>query len=238
MALSWRTAGRTATRRVSLAALVASLSLMLALFTYAGPSRLIASMLLAYVAGGSTYLLTAGAVVMRSTSLDLARHAAATDAGRGTLLGLVVGASAAVVSGALALLRGQNGSASAGELLLGLTLAATVLAWLVTNVAFALHYAHLHYEPVDRHEPSLTASGAGGEPDGFVFPGSTQPDGLDFAYLAFTVGMTFQVSDVQVTDRRCRRAVLGHGLLAFSYSTLIVALVVNAALSQLQRGAP
>lgn len=233
-----RTAWSTATLRVALATLVATLSLMLALFTYSGPSRLAAALLIAYVAGGATYLLTAGAVVVRSTPADLARHAAATDAGRGTLLGLVVGASAAVVSGALALLRGVSGSASANELLLGLTLAATVLAWLVTNVAFALHYAHLHYQPVDRHGPASAASGTDGEPNGFVFPGSTQPDGLDFAYLAFTVGMTFQVSDVQVASRRCRRAVLGHGLLAFSYSTVLIALVVNAALSQLQRGAP
>lgn len=238
--------GSSPTARVTLAALVATLGGFVTLLAWSGPNRTVVSVLLAYVAGATTYLVMGATVVFSATAAVLSRHAAATDAGRGTVLSFVVGASAVVVAGAVTLLRGVGTSDATRELLLGLTFGATVLAWLVTNVAFALHYAHLHYahlhytqrqhEPGDRDmhsPPALEASATSG---GFLFPGGGHPDGLDFAYLAFTVGMTFQVSDVQVVARRCRRAVLGHGLLAFAYYTLLVAMVINVALSQLQRG--
>jgi uncharacterized membrane protein len=56
---------------------------------------------------------------------------------------------------------------------------------------------------------------------------SDNPDFLDFAYFAFVVGMTFQVSDVEVTSKRFRRFVLLHGLISFVYNTVIVALTIN-----------
>lgn len=229
------------TTRAMLAALAATLGGFATLLAWSGPNRTVVSVLLAYVAGATTYLAMGGAVVVKATAAELSRHAAATDAGRGTVLSFVVGASAVVVAGAVTLFRSVGTSDSTRELLLGLTFGATVLAWLVTNVAFALHYAHLHYthrqrEPGDRDMHSSPALEASATRGGFLFPGGEHPDGVDFAYLAFTVGMTFQVSDVQVLARRCRRAVLGHGLLAFAYYTLLVAMVINVALSQLQRG--
>jgi uncharacterized membrane protein len=62
-----------------------------------------------------------------------------------------------------------------------------------------------------------------------TFPGTTDPDDYDFAYFAFVVGMTFQVSDVQITDPGVRSVVLLHGILSFGYNTAILALVVNLA---------
>ena len=59
------------------------------------------------------------------------------------------------------------------------------------------------------------------------FPGGERPDYHDFAYFAFTVGMCFQVSDVQVSSRQIRRTVLHHALLPFAYSTAIIAFVLN-----------
>ena len=63
--------------------------------------------------------------------------------------------------------------------------------------------------------------------DQLEFPGTDAPDKLDFAYFAFTVGTTFATSDVNVTRRSVRRAVLGHTVISFAYNTVILALVIN-----------
>ena len=83
---------------------------------------------------------------------------------------------------------------------------------------FTLRYAHLFYfDENDDHQ----ADG------GLTFPGTQKPNDYDFAYFAFVVGMTFQVSDVQVTRPAMRKVVLLHGLISFGYSTAILALGVN-----------
>ncbi|HEY0421730.1 MAG TPA: DUF1345 domain-containing protein, partial [Rhodopila sp.] len=94
------------------------------------------------------------------------------------------------------------------------------LSWLVTHVTFAFRYAHEFY-----------ARDAGG-PDvdrGLEFPEEKEPDYLDFFYFALVLGMTFQVSDVQITSRKLRRVATLHGLLSFLFNTVIVAFTVNIA---------
>ena len=101
----------------------------------------------------------------------------------------------------------------------GIVLAAAslLLSWLFMNTMFALHYAHAFYGD----NQSRRRRG------GLEFPGEKDPDYWDFAYFAIVVGMTFQVSDVQVTDRRMRRMVLVHGMVAFFFNVVIIALSVN-----------
>jgi hypothetical protein len=89
-----------------------------------------------------------------------------------------------------------------------------ISAWGVLHSSFTLHYAYLYY----RSEKSA---------GGLTFPGEQTPDQLDFAYFAFTIAVSFAVSDVDVTDRAIRRAVLGHQILSFFYNTSILALVIN-----------
>lgn len=190
-----------------------------------GEARTLITMLAGYSGFAAAYLLLTGFALLRATAAQLRRHAATDDPARGIVLFVIVAGSAGVVAAALYLLRGTLGDASATPLLV-LTLLNTVLAWLVTHAAYGLHYAHLHYIA-----PTKGATDRGG----FQFPGSDDPDGLDFAYLAFTIGMTFQVSDTQAAHRSCRRAILWHALLSFAYNTLLVAMVVNAALSLAQR---
>jgi uncharacterized membrane protein len=94
------------------------------------------------------------------------------------------------------------------------------LSWLMTHVTFAFRYAHEFY-----------ARDAGG-PDvdrGLDFPHEKEPDYLDFLYFALVIGMTFQVSDVQITSRKLRRVAALHGLLSFLFNTVIVAFTVNIA---------
>jgi uncharacterized membrane protein len=196
-----------------------------------GPARPAVIVMVAYVTGAATFVAMAAHVLLGASCEELAAHGGASDPDRGSVLALVLGATVVIVGGAMTLSRGLPANTATRDLLLALTLAATALAWLVTTAAFALHYARLFYEPADGEQSGDIDMAA----RGFQFPGNALPDGADFAYLAFTVGMTFQVSDVQVTSRERRRAVLGHGLLAFTYNTLLIALVVTTALSQVQQ---
>jgi uncharacterized membrane protein len=94
------------------------------------------------------------------------------------------------------------------------------LGWFLIHTLFVFRYAHLYYFDSDRD---------GTAQRGLTFPGTTDPDDYDFAYFSFVVGMTFQVSDVQITDPGVRTVVLVHAILSFAYNTAILALVVNLA---------
>jgi uncharacterized membrane protein len=91
-----------------------------------------------------------------------------------------------------------------------------ISAWAILHTSYALHYAYLYY----RSEES---------PGGLDFPGEQSPKQRDFAYFAFTVGTSFAVSDVNVTDDAMRQAVLGHQILSFFYNTAILATVISMA---------
>jgi uncharacterized membrane protein len=95
-----------------------------------------------------------------------------------------------------------------------------VASWTVTHTVFALHYAHHYYG-------DGPAPGADDDRGGLAFPGEEPPDYWDFLYFSFVVGMTCQVSDVQVTSRAMRRMTLMHGVLSFFFNTVILALSVN-----------
>ena len=90
-----------------------------------------------------------------------------------------------------------------------------ILSWLMVHLVFTFHYAHKYYSIA--------------EVPGLDFPGKEhdEPDYLDFAYFAFVIGCTFQVSDVAITSRSIRRLALLHGLLSFVLNTFVVALTVN-----------
>jgi uncharacterized membrane protein len=101
---------------------------------------------------------------------------------------------------------------------LALTIAALTTAWLLIHTVFAFHYARVYY----RHERQDPAKSGG-----LAFPGGGDPDYMDFAYYSFVVGMTSQVSDVQVVSRRMRRLTLLHGVLAFIFNIAVLALSIN-----------
>lgn len=101
---------------------------------------------------------------------------------------------------------------------LSLSVTALILAWLLIHTLFAFHYAREYYAAgADGHEPV----------GGLAFPGGNPPDYSDFAYYAFVVGMTSQVSDVAVTSRHMRRETLIHGVLSFVFNVAIFAMSVN-----------
>lgn len=95
-----------------------------------------------------------------------------------------------------------------------------VCSWFMTHVMFALHYAHRFY----RDDPSTQEKDATG---GLAFPRTPAPDYWDFLYFSFVIGMTSQVSDVQVTSHAMRHLVLWHGVLSFAFYTIVLALSIN-----------
>lgn len=101
-----------------------------------------------------------------------------------------------------------------------LTLSTVSSSWALLQTVYSLRYAHAFYgDSADQ--------GAQKHAGGLIFPGDQPPNYFDFAYFSFVVGMTCQVSDVQITSRRMRRITLVHSVLAFGFNTLILALLIN-----------
>ncbi|MEO8568698.1 MAG: DUF1345 domain-containing protein [Ginsengibacter sp.] len=98
-------------------------------------------------------------------------------------------------------------------------IAGMLFAWFLVHTIFTFRYAHIYYGDDDKN-PSTHAGG-------LEFPGDKKPDYLDFAYFSFVLGMTFQVSDVEVTSKRLRRFALLHGILSFLFNTIMIALTIN-----------
>jgi uncharacterized membrane protein len=100
-----------------------------------------------------------------------------------------------------------------------IAIAGMLFSWLLIHTSFTLRYAHIFYG--DHEIKPNTHAG------GLDFPGDDLPDYLDFAYFSFVLGMTFQVSDVQITSKRFRRLALLHGLISFIFDTTMIALTIN-----------
>ena len=146
---------------------------------------------------------------------DLRRHAEADD--EGSALILILAVAAVVVSTTAVFLVLNRAAGSLPEALFALL--AAPLGWLLLHVLVAFRYAHLYY--------------AANPNAGLKFPQATKPapGTWDFLYFSFTVGMTAQVSDVQVTSVQIRKVVLLHAIGSFFYNAVILALAVNAALA-------
>jgi len=100
---------------------------------------------------------------------------------------------------------------------LGLSVAALVLSWMLIHTVFAFHYARRYYAPASLEGPAA----------GLKFPGVDAPGYFDFAYYAFVLGMTSQVSDVSVTTAQMRRTTLAHGVLSFLFNIAVLAMSIN-----------
>lgn len=170
--------------------------------------------LLGWIAASA--LLT-GWVWVELHALDAARTAAVAtreDDSRAAARALLVGASVTSLVAVAAGLRRATQVGSALEVALtASSLAAVVSAWTVVHTVHVLRYAHLYY--------------GGDEVGGVEFPGGVAPAYRDFAYVAFTVGMTFQVSDTAITSPALRATVLRHALLSYLFGTAVIAATIN-----------
>jgi uncharacterized membrane protein len=163
------------------------------------------------------FLISVCAIIAQFDLKRVRARAAETDEGAIAILALTVIAAMVSVFAIVQLLgvAKTTGSEMRG-VFLGLAMITIVLSWCFIHFIFALRYAHEFYgEGRDSHL------------GGLKFPSDNRPEYWDFIYFSFVLGMTFQVSDVQVTSKYLRRVVIAHGIISFFFSVCILALAVN-----------
>lgn len=190
---------------------------------FAAPASPISRALIGWDFGVLMYLAAAAVMMSRCSSItQMKENAAAQDEGAFAILILAVAAAAASLGAIFAELAIIKRDDPSYPLYVALAIATVVLSWTFIHTIFALHYAHDFY-------------GSGMRKNGLKFPGDDRPDYWDFVYFAFVIGMTFQVSDVAVTNKWIRRFVVAHGALSFFFTTAIVAMTVNIAANVIQK---
>jgi uncharacterized membrane protein len=190
-------------------------------FLLSGRAGTATRLLIAFDAGAVVFLAAVWVMMARATPDGMRRRAEIEDEGRYTVLILSVAAAIAILLTIVFELHGlKDLSSNRVGLRVALAAITILLSWFFMNTMFALHYAHGYYGDADpSHDYKAT--------EGLVFPGRSQPDYWDFLNFSFVVGMTFQVSDVQIEDHSLRRGVLVHGVLAFFFNVIILALTIN-----------
>jgi uncharacterized membrane protein len=175
----------------------------------------------AYDVAASVLLAFDWLFALRNDATHTEKRASQEDPGRNIVMLILIASVVAGLASAIVILgHGPNVPAADRNVALTFGLAAVALGWFLIHSTFIFRYAHLYYYDSDQD---------GTAQRGLIFPGTTEPDDYDFAYYSFVVGMTFQVSDVQITDPGVRSLTLFHALLSFGYNTAILALVVNLA---------
>jgi uncharacterized membrane protein len=131
---------------------------------------------------------------------------------------LISASVVSLVGVAMVLLEASESTGPARAALIGVAVASVTASWFAVHTVFTLRYAHLYYL----------------QDGGLDFHDGRQPTYADFAYVAFTVGMTFQVSDTEVTSGRVRASVLRHALLSYVFGIAVIALTINVVASLLR----
>ena len=168
-------------------------------------------------AAALAFLLTIWPIIIRADSSHTELLATREDETRGTAAVLLVAAGVASLLGvgfALSLAGRQSGSMRL--LLVGVAMLTVLLSWTVVNTVFTLRYADLQFR-----------STTGGIGFGGQSVQGRRPTYRDLAYVAFTIGMTYQVSDTAISDPRIRGTVLSHAVLSYVFGVVIVAGSVN-----------
>lgn len=145
-------------------------------------------------------------------------HAQEEDPGRNTSDLLILLAALGSLAAVVLVMIGSKDSAGTGRFLLALlALGSTAMSWTLVHTLFTLRYAELYY--------------GAQRPGGIDFNQEEPPQYTDFAYMAFSLGMTYQVSDTAIQTRAMRSAALRHSLLAFVFGTGILATTINLVVS-------
>jgi len=172
------------------------------------------------IAGGdvfyAVFLLLIGVLVARMRPADLKRRAKSEDEGIVIVLLINLATMAFFTDAVFTALNKNHAHELLPLLLAGL---GALLGWFVLHTVMAFHYADIHYFD----DPDIE-----GDEKDLDFPGGRQPGPWDFIYYAFVVGMTAQVSDVQVRTTVMRRATILHGVVSFFFNTVFIAMAVNA----------
>lgn len=195
--------------------LCAALFILLVAAFVATGAGWVRAIVFAFAVAATVFLAAIARMFARSEAASIRSRARDEDQGRWGILWTGVSVSAVVL---IALGMELHAGKSGGVFEIALAAICLLLSWFFMNTMFAVHYAHAYYGD----DAQKRRRG------GLLFPGRDKdPDYWDFTYFAMVVGMTCQVSDVQVTDRRLRRITLVHGVIAFFFNVIIIALSVN-----------
>lgn len=178
---------------------------------------------IAWDASGLVYLLLAFRLMYSCGADHIKAVAEVRDDSRLVILTVIllaIGASFVAIAQLIGHARQPSIDSRDQIFLAGLAILTIITSWSVTQVAFALHYAHEYYRP-----------GKGGHAHGLIFPECDVPDYWDFLYFSTSIGATSQTSDTSIRSRSLRRLVTLHAVIAFFFNTAVLALTVNIAAS-------
>jgi uncharacterized membrane protein len=184
-----------------------------------------AHIVLSWDVGAAVFLVLWAVTMLRTPIWDMPKRAEAQKDGEWTVFALTLaGIVASIVAIVIEFRDISNLKHETRDIHLGLVIATLLVSWLTMQLVFALRYAHEYYTVSD---------GSGTMDGGLEFPHEPEPDYFDFFYFGMVLGMTFQVSDVNITSRKIRRLATLHGFISFVFNTVILALTVNIAASLL-----
>jgi uncharacterized membrane protein len=176
-------------------------------------------LLIGWIVGAGVYVALLWRLFLTAREAEVRGRAAREDESRWGLLtvilSLIIASLIAIVA---ALVGGRGGDVQARAITGALAFLTLIVSWVTLQSVFVLHYAHRYFGDVDRD---------GAIDQGFVFPGEPASTYIDFVYLSFCIGATFQVSDTTVMTSQLRRLITGHAALAYFYNTAILALGIN-----------
>lgn len=172
---------------------------------------------LGWAAACLVYITWVWLVIGRMDAVSTATHARREDPARSIAELLILVASVASLgAAAMLLIEARSGSSTRSDVLAATALAGVALSWLLIHTLFTLRYASQYFDGPVRD---------------IDFNTDEPPRYVDFAYVAFSVGMTFQISDTNLKTSALRGIVLRHALLSYVFGTVVVATTINLAIS-------
>jgi uncharacterized membrane protein len=202
--------------RVYISLIAAAVAFFFTRNSYSAP----AVALISWVAFALMVIIMDWIIILKAHPREIRKIARLQDSSRAIIFLFVIAASVISLGAILFLLKETkgHGADATGHILLAM--ASVIVSWWLVHTLFTLRYAHMYYD-TDTDDGKTRPFG------GLQFPDETEPDYLDFVYFSFVIGMTFQVSDVEISDRHMRRLAWMHGLISFAFNTAIVALSIN-----------
>lgn len=175
--------------------------------------------------GALCFLALTWMMMWEATPATMRRQARRQDVSRLAILSLIIAAGCVSILAIGFLLKDTKGASETIQILhLTLSILTIFGSWLLVHTIYALHYAHGYYQTDRQKDRETEYKDLAG---GLDFPNDIEPDYRDFLYFSFVIGMTSQVSDVQISSRSMRQLALIHGILSFFFNTAIVAMTIN-----------
>lgn len=165
------------------------------------------------------YLILSWVVIIKRSVAQIRKEAKKDDGSLTYVFLLIMLSSFTSLVMVLLLVVSHDGDSEGNGYYLPVAIGGILLSWFMIHSTYTFHYAHIYYDDDDDNP--------GKDAHGLEFPGNDKLNYIDFAYFAFVIGCTFQVSDVEISSAKIRRVAFIHGLISFFLNTFVVALTIN-----------